>query len=111
MGPLRVTPCRPEALAASIRHTPTAPRQIHDELDAALLAAYGWQDLTEALLGAPPGSGAVAVLEETLLSCLVVLNAERAAEERRGLVRWLRPELQNPGGAAPSVGTAEPPAP
>jgi len=27
---------------------------------------------------------------------LVALNAERAAEEKRGLVRWLRPEFQNP---------------
>jgi hypothetical protein len=30
----------------------------------------------------------------------VALNAERAAEEARGLVRWLRPEFQNPAGAA-----------
>ena len=29
----------------------------------------------------------------------MALNAERAAEERRGLVRWLRPDFQNPGGA------------
>jgi hypothetical protein len=28
----------------------------------------------------------------------VALNAERAAEERRGLIRWLRPEFQNPQG-------------
>lgn len=28
------------------------------------------------------------------------MNAERAAEEARGLVRWLRPEFQNPGAAA-----------
>ena len=38
-------------------------------------------------------------VEETILQRLVALNAERAAEERRGLVRWLRPEFQNPGGA------------
>ena len=29
----------------------------------------------------------------------MALNAERAAEERRGLIRWLRPEFQNPTGA------------
>jgi acyl-CoA reductase-like NAD-dependent aldehyde dehydrogenase len=29
----------------------------------------------------------------------VALNAERAAEENRGLIRWLRPEFQNPQGA------------
>jgi len=27
----------------------------------------------------------------------VALNHERAAEEKRGLVRWLRPEFQNKG--------------
>ena len=30
-------------------------------------------------------------------------NAERAEEERRGVVRWLRPEFQNPTGARPQV--------
>jgi len=29
----------------------------------------------------------------------VALNAERAAEERRGLIRWLCPEFQNLSGA------------
>ena len=29
----------------------------------------------------------------------MALNAERAAEERRGLIRWLRPAFQNPTGA------------
>jgi len=28
------------------------------------------------------------------------LNAERAAEEKRGRIRWLRPEYQNPEGVA-----------
>ena len=32
-------------------------------------------------------------------NALVALNAERAAEEARGLVRWLRPEFQNPTAA------------
>jgi hypothetical protein len=27
---------------------------------------------------------------------LVALNAERAEAERRGIIRWLRPEFQNP---------------
>ena len=35
-------------------------------------------------------------LGEESLERLVALNAERAAEERRGMVRWLRPEFQNP---------------
>lgn len=32
-------------------------------------------------------------------SCLVALNHERAEEEKRGLVRWLRPEYQAPDAA------------
>ena len=35
----------------------------------------------------------------------MALNAERAEEEKRGLIRWLRPEFQNPGGATQSQGT------
>jgi hypothetical protein len=34
--------------------------------------------------------------EEELLTRLVALNRERAEEEARGLVRWLRPEYQIP---------------
>ena len=59
-------------------------RQLHDELDAAVAAAYGW----------PADLG-----EQEILQRLVDLNAERAAEEARGLVRWLRPEYQAPEGA------------
>lgn len=29
----------------------------------------------------------------------MALNAERAAEEARGVIRWLRPEFQNPAGS------------
>ena len=35
-------------------------------------------------------------LDEAILERLVALNAERAAEEARGVVRWLRPEFQHP---------------
>jgi hypothetical protein len=59
-------------------------KKLHDDLDAAVFDAYGWpQDLSD----------------EQILERLVALNAERAAEEKRGLVRWLRPEFQNPSGA------------
>jgi len=34
-----------------------------------------------------------------ILERLVALNAERAKEEASGLVRWLRPDYQNPEGA------------
>ena len=37
--------------------------------------------------------------DEQILERLVALNAERAEEERRGIIRWLRPEFQNPAGA------------
>jgi hypothetical protein len=35
-------------------------------------------------------------LDEIILERLVALNAERAEEERNGLIRWLRPEYQAP---------------
>lgn len=80
---------------------------LHDELDAAVLDAYGWSDLAPALVGKPGGTlplddpdEAQAAAQAELLTRLVALNAERAAEEARGLVRWLRPEFQNPAQAA-----------
>ncbi len=59
-------------------------KQIHDDLDAAVFEAYGWP---------------ATLTDEQILEKLVALNAERAAEEAGGLIRWLRPEFQNPGGA------------
>ena len=56
-------------------------RELHDELDAAVFAAYGW----------PAG-----LSDEDILASVVALNAQRSAEERAGLVRWLRPEFQAP---------------
>lgn len=77
----------------------TLLRQIHDEIDAAVLSAYGWDDLRSAdtLVRNPEA------FEEELLTRLVALNHERAAEEKRGLVRWLRPEYQNPAANAAPV--------
>ncbi len=62
-------------------------KQLHDELDAAVAEAYGW-----------PAN----LSDEEIRARLVALNAERAAEEKRGLVRWLRPEYQNLAGASQS---------
>jgi len=59
-------------------------RQIHDDLDDAVFACYGLP---------------VAATDQEILVHLVALNAERAAEEKTGLVRWLRPAFQNPAGA------------
>ena len=41
-----------------------------------------------------------------MLLRLVALNAERAAEEAGGVVRWLRPEFQDPARRSPSVPVA-----
>ena len=80
-------------------------RHLHDDLDAAVLDAYGWPDLLP-LLRIAHGNDAPAAgqtrddskraFDEAILERLVALNAERAAEEARGMVRWLRPEFQNP---------------
>lgn len=56
-------------------------RELHDELDAAVLTTYG--------LSADANTDAV-------LHRLVALNAERAREEAQGHIRWLRPSFQNP---------------
>lgn len=61
-------------------------RRLHDDLDRAVLAAYGW----------PSDLG-----DDDLLSHLVALNRERAEEEWRGKIRWLRPEFQAGIAAAP----------
>lgn len=74
-------------------------KSLHDELDAAVLQAYGWADLRSALTDhTRPEARAVAV--ETLLERLVALNARRAAEEANGHVRWLRSDFQQRGTAA-----------
>ena len=71
-------------------------KSLHDELDAAVLAAYGWTDLQSALADhTQPEARAAAV--ETLLERLVALNAKRSAEEAAGTVRWLRPDFQQRG--------------
>lgn len=55
--------------------------RLHEQLDEAVAAAYGWPaDLAPA----------------EIVTRLVALNAERAAEEAAGTVRWLRPDYQRP---------------
>jgi ribosomal protein L29 len=62
-------------------------RRLHDELDAAVFAAYDW----------PAGLG-----DDELLTRLVALNRERTEDEWRGKIRWLRPEFQVGFRAAPA---------
>ncbi|WP_271076986.1 class I SAM-dependent DNA methyltransferase [Aurantiacibacter sp. MUD61] len=78
-------------------------KDIHDEIDREVFAAYGWEDLGKRLVGKPGAttpsphkSEDQEEAEEELLTRLVALNQERAAEEKRGLVRWLRPDFQIP---------------
>ena len=56
-------------------------KELHDKLDRIVFQAYGWPDTLS---------------DEEILEKLVGLNRERAAEERRGHVRWLRPDYQIP---------------
>ena len=65
-------------------------KDVHDELDAAVAIAYGWP---------------WPMPTEDILERLVALHDERVEEEKRGLVRWLRPEYQ-----IPRFSTAEQPA-
>ena len=70
----------------------TLIRQHHDAIDALVAEAYGWPaDLPD----------------EEILARLVALNKVRAAEEARGLIRWLRPEYQAPAYQAPVAGALD----
>lgn len=94
-------------------------KTLHDEIDRAVLEAYGWSDLAPLLEvvngNAAPGAGGTLAtrddckhaLDDALLERLVALNAERAAEEQRGLIRWLRPEFQIPASGQPQTKQAE----
>jgi hypothetical protein len=56
-------------------------KQLHDDLDTAVADAYGWPwPLSDA----------------EILERIVALNAQRAAEEAKGNIRWLRPDYQRP---------------
>src|SRR3546814_11882636 len=60
--------------------------QHHDTIDALVAEAYGWPaNLSDA----------------EVLTRLVALNKERAADEAKGLIRLLRPEFPAPDSTAP----------
>ena len=59
-------------------------KELHDELDTAVLQAYGWSDLNPA------------TDSQELLTRLLTLNAQRATDEANGTIHWLRPDYQNP---------------
>jgi hypothetical protein len=56
-------------------------KEFHDKIDVAVAEAYGW---------------AADLSDDEILAKLLALNKERSEEEKRGLVRWLRPDYQIP---------------
>ncbi len=60
-------------------------RRLHDTLDHAVAAAYGWRPDLSA---------------DEIVAHVVALNRVRRAEEAEGTVRWLRPAFQAPAEAA-----------
>ena len=84
----------------------TVLRQLHDELDAAVAAAYGWGENTQYPTRNSQGGSEALDIGHSLLSVgysdseildrLVALNRARADEETRGTVRYLRPAYQHP---------------
>jgi len=87
-------------------------RELHDDLDRAVFEAYGWSDLAEQLVGKagattpyPNKPEDQATAEEELLKRLVDLNTQRAADEAKGIIHWLRPEYQNPSATPEQVST------
>jgi hypothetical protein len=56
-------------------------KDLHDELDRLVAEAYGWPWPMD---------------KEEILERLVMLHDERVEEEKRGVIRWLRPDYQIP---------------
>jgi hypothetical protein len=97
--------------------------QLHDDLDAAVLEAYGWSTEIKGLKSSTDSTDSTdskssafkksvesvesvdkpvcGISDAEILTRLVALNRERAEEEAQGLIRWLRPEYQAPGQAVP----------
>jgi limonene-1,2-epoxide hydrolase len=86
VAPVREGTLPPEQEAAATRARAFIVAKLHDDLDAAVADAYGWgEEWRRAPL--PPAE---------IVRRLVALNAERAAEEAEGHIRWLRPDYQIP---------------
>jgi hypothetical protein len=63
----------------------TTLKLLHDELDALVQAAYGWEGVLS---------------DQQVLTQLTALNAVRHQQERQGKVLYLRPEYQDPKNTA-----------
>jgi hypothetical protein len=66
---------------------------LHEQLDAAVFKAYRWPQTID---------------DEQILEKVVALNAQRASEEARGIVRWLRPEYQTRNKSLPDAAAVVP---
>lgn len=67
-----------------------AMRRLHEEMDRAVLAAYGWDDLAVPPYGTPTTEAekkALARFEDEVIDRLFALNAQRAEEERVAAAR------------------------
>ncbi len=61
-------------------------RRLHEEMDRAVLAAYGWDDIPVPPYGTPATDAerrALEAFEDEVIDRLFVLNAQRAEEEKR----------------------------
>jgi hypothetical protein len=63
----------------------TVLRRLYDDIDEAVFEAYGWPSTLS---------------RAEILIRLAALNRQRDAEERSGVIRWLRPEYQRTEGAS-----------
>lgn len=97
---------QPETRVAYIHHL----RQLHEDLDRAVLAAYGWSDIPVPPYCPPrptdrADQAAVAAFEDAIIDRLFALNAERASEEAAAAGR---PPPSNPSTAKPHRKRAKP---
>ena len=86
VAPIRDGTLPPEQEAAATKARAFIVAKLHDDLDQAVAYAYGWGDDWRRAPLTPA----------EIVRRLVALNAERAAEEKAGHVRWLRPDYQRP---------------
>lgn len=98
-----VTPLQPSERAIYQAGLISVLKKLHDDIDRAVLTAYGWEDLIDPLVGKPGATlpcphnmAAQEDAEQAMLTRLVALNQRRAGEEAQGEVRWLRPDYQSP---------------
>jgi hypothetical protein len=88
VGAVRAGTLPPEQEQAAVKGRARIVAKLHDDLDAAVAAAYGWDwPLPSA----------------EIVARLAALNAERAAEEKAGTIRWLRPGYQDKDNKTKSV--------